>query len=150
MKRLMLIVFVVLMWCSCASHKEVAYLQGISDVEYSQDITIPYEVKIKPDDLIAIMVNSRDPELAQLFNLPLISYQVNSKLTGQNRVLGYLVDKSGCINFPQLGRIEIVGMSRTELTNYIESELRGRGLVIDPIVTVQYLNYRVSVIGEVN
>ena len=50
-----------------------------------------------PDDLLSIMVNSKDPELAQMFNLPMVSYQIANSNTGyaggQNRVLGYLVDK---------------------------------------------------------
>ena len=52
------------------------------------------------------MVNSKDPELAQMFNLPMVSYQIANSNTGyaggQNRVLGYLVNKEGNIDFPQL------------------------------------------------
>ena len=100
------------------------------------------------------MVNSKDPELAQMFNLPMVSYQIANSNTGyaggQNRVLGYLVDKEGNIDFPQLGVIKVQGMTRAELTKYIKSQLIEKGLVKDPIVTIQFLNFKVSVLGEVN
>ncbi len=138
---------------SCASQKEITYLQGVTN-GYQQQGMDTYEIKIRPDDMIAIMVNSKDPELSQMFNLPMVSYQINNTTSGiassQNRILGYLVDKNSEINFPQLGKIKIGGMTRTELTDYIANELIANGYVYDPVVTVQYLNFKVSVMGEVN
>ncbi len=84
-----------------------------------------------------------------MFNLPLVGYQMNGRTTGQNNVLGYLVNKEGKIDFPQLGMITIEGMTRTDLTQYIKNELITRGLINDPVVTVQFLNFTVSVMGEV-
>lgn len=143
----MLLVSIIL-FTGCASQKQISYLQDIPD-GYTQKGEDTYEITIRPDDLIAIMVNSKDPELAQMFNLPLVSYQINDRIIGQNRVLGYLVDKEGKINFPQLGSIKIGGMNRTELTQYIQNELKSKGLINDPIVTIQFLNFKVSVMGEV-
>lgn len=138
---------------SCASQKEITYLQGGYD-GYQQKGTDSYELKIRPDDMIAIMVNSKNTELAQMFNLPMVSYQINNSTTGisssQTKVLGYLVNKEGEINFPQLGYIKVGGMTRTELTDFITKELIDKGYVNDPVVTIQYLNFSVSVMGEVN
>lgn len=137
----------------CASQKQISYLQDVPD-DYRQKITQDYDLKIHPDDLLSIMVNSKDPELAQMFNLPMVSYQIANSNTGyaggQNRVLGYLVDKEGYIDFPQLGVIRVQGMTRTELTKYIKNQLIEKGLMKDPIVTIQFLNFKVSVLGEVN
>lgn len=134
---------------SCASQKEIVYLQGIPK-DYKQQIDESYELRIQPNDLIAIMVNSRDTELAQMFNLPMVSYNTGTKTTGQNQVLGYLVSKQGTIDFPLLGEVYVEGMTRTELKDFIKNQLIDRGLVNDPVVTVQYLNFQVSVMGEVN
>jgi polysaccharide export outer membrane protein len=97
------------------------------------------------------MVNSKDPELVQMFNLPMVSYQVTSMgyLGGQQRMLGYLVDKNGNIKFPQLGEVNVRGLNRFELSDLISNELKERGLVNDAVVTVQFLNFKVSVMGEV-
>lgn len=146
--KLWLVATLALLISSCASQKEISYLQG-SIEGYSKAIDKPYEVRIKPDDLIAIMVNSRDGELALMFNLPMVSYNVGTRTTGQNVSLSYLVTPDGTIDFPQLGTLHIAGMTRSELAKYIKNELITRGLVNDPVVTIQYQNYQVSVIGEV-
>ncbi|MFI3316231.1 MAG: polysaccharide biosynthesis/export family protein [Rikenellaceae bacterium] len=146
--KLWFLAAMLLLVSSCASQKDILYLQGV-DPGYSQPINNQYEVRIKPDDLIAIMVNSRDAELAQMFNLPMISYQTGTKVTGQNTVLAYLVDAEGNIDFPQLGIMHVEGMTRSELTKYIKNQLIDNGLVNDPVVTIQFQNYQISVIGEV-
>ncbi|MFR9524079.1 MAG: polysaccharide biosynthesis/export family protein [Rikenellaceae bacterium] len=133
---------------SCASQKEISYLQGIPS-GYSEVVNDSYEVRIKPDDLIAIMVNSRDAELAQMFNLPMVSYQTGTRVTGQNTVLAYLVNYQGYIDFPQLGELHVAGLTRDELIKLIKNELIDRGLINDPVVTVQFQNFQVSVVGEV-
>ena len=132
MKKYGYIAFVLCVLAGCASQKQISYLQDVPD-DYRQKITQDYDLRIHPDDLLSIMVNSKDPELAQMFNLPMVSYQIANSNTGyaggQNRVLG---------------------MTRAELTKYIKSQLIEKGLVKDPIVTIQFLNFKVSVLGEVN
>ena len=108
-----------------------------------------YEVIIHGDDLLAIMVNSRDPELALPFNMPMVSYQLGSNTGGQQRVLGYLVDTNGNIDFPILGEIHVEGLTRMQLTELIKNKLIEGDLIKDPIVTVQFLNFKISVMGEV-
>jgi polysaccharide export outer membrane protein len=134
----------------CASQKEITYLQDVTR-NYRQTIAQDYDVRINSDDLLSIMVNSKDPELVQMFNLPMVSYQVTSMgyLGGQQRMLGYLVDKNGNIKFPQLGEVNVRGLNRFELSDLISNELKERGLVNDAVVTVQFLNFKVSVMGEV-
>ena len=150
MKKYGYIAFALCVLAGCASQKQISYLQDVPD-DYRQKITQDYDLRIHPDDLLSIMVNSKDPELAQMFNLPMVSYQIANSNTGyaggQNRVLGYLVDKEGNIDFPQLGVIKVQGMTRAELTKYIKSQLIEKGLVKDPIVTIQFLNFKVSVLG---
>ncbi len=146
--KLWLAATILVLFSSCASQKMTSYLQGV-DQTIVQDIEQSYEIRIQPDDLIAILVNSRSPELAQMFNLPMIAYQTESKLIGQNRALGYLVNGEGNIEFPQLGTIHVEGMTRSELAQYIKDMLIADGQIKDPIVTVQMLNFQVSVIGEV-
>jgi polysaccharide export outer membrane protein len=54
------------------------------------------------------------------------------------------------IDFPVIGKIKVAGMSREELSAHIKGLLIGGGLIKDPIVTVEYMNLTVSVLGEVN
>lgn len=134
----------------CASQKNITYIQDVKR-DYRQTIVQNYDVRIKSDDLISIMVNSKYPELVQMFNLPLVSYQFTGTgySGGAQGMLGYLVDKKGNINFPQLGEIKVLGLTRFELSELISRELKDKGLVNDAVVTVQFLNFKVSVMGEV-
>lgn len=136
---------------SCASYKKVVYLQDVEPLK-QQVIEQKYEVYIHNDDLLAIMVNSKNPELALPFNMPIVSYQLGSGSTnsGSQRVLGYLVDGNGDIDFPILGKLHVAGLTRMQLTEMIKQRLIEGDLIKDPIVTVQFLNYKVSVMGEVN
>ena len=140
---------VVVLCTSCASSKKVVYLQDVVPLK-QQDIEQKYEVYIHNDDLLAIMVNSKNPELALPFNMPMVTYQSGSESGGQQRVLGYLVDTNGDIDFPILGKLHVAGLTRLQLTDMIKQRLIDEDLIKDPIVTVQFLNYKVSVMGEVN
>ncbi|MFI3266496.1 MAG: polysaccharide biosynthesis/export family protein [Rikenellaceae bacterium] len=135
---------ILLMVSSCASQKDLLYFQNIPD-GYTQEIDHnSYEVKIQPDDLISIMVTCHDPELAQMFNI-----QATGVDAANSSMLGYLVSKDGYINFPYLGDLKVAGMTRPELTDYLRGELKSRGYINDPTVRVQFMNFQVSVMGEV-
>lgn len=140
---------VVVLCTSCASSKKVVYLQDVVPLK-QQVIEQKYEVYIHNDDLLAIMVNSKNPELALPFNMPMVTYQLGSERGGQQRVLGYLVDTNGDIDFPILGKLHVAGLTRLQLTDLIKQRLIEEDLIKDPIVTVQFLNYKVTVMGEVN
>ena len=133
---------------SCSAPKEVLYLQDIASLK-EEVIDKNYEVIIHKDDLLAILVNSKDPELAMPFNMPMVSFQIGSTTSGQQRLLGYLVDQNGDIDFPILGRLHVEGLTRMQVTELIKQKLMNEDLIKDPIVTVQFLNVKVSVMGEV-
>lgn len=144
-----LVVCMAVFLSACTSTKKIIYLQDVVPLK-QQEIEQKYEVIIHSDDLLAIMVNSRDPELALPFNMPMITYQLGSASTGQQRVLGYLVDTNGNIDFPILGQIHAEGLTRMQLTELIKNKLIEGDLIKDPIVTVQFLNFKISVMGEVS
>lgn len=142
---------------SCNASKEVVYFQDMRPGE--SEIKMP-EVKsilVRPEDKISIIVNSRDPQLTDLFNLPYVSRQLGqSSFTGgmtrgtSQGVSGYTVDANGEIDFPVLGKIKVAGLQREDIAKYIKQELICRNLVKDPVVTVEFMNLCISVMGEVN
>lgn len=133
---------------SCGSPRNVVYLQDVEPLK-RQALGRPYEMIIHPDDLLSIMVNSKDPELALPFNMPVVTYQLGGLSAPQQRVLGYLVDKDGNIDFPILGNLKVGGLTRMQLTALIKNRLIGEDLIKDPVITVQFLNFKISVMGEV-
>lgn len=146
-------VCVILMLSSCTSTKQVVYLQNAS-IEKKEPIGQSYEMTIQPDDLLGIIVNSRNPELTVPFTLSTTSFQAGKSdplsMTGSQQMQGLLVDFEGNINFPVLGSIPVAGLTRMELIELLQGKLIDGGYISDPIVTVKFLNFKVSVLGEVS
>ena len=137
---------------SCSTVKDIAYFQN-KVVNEPEAIDKHAGIVIQPKDMLSIVVSSRNPELVAMFNLPVISYQAGSEVVagaGQQRLLGYVVDNDGYIDFPVLGPIKVAGLTRWELTELIKNKLLNDGLLTDAVVTVEFMNFKVSVIGEVN
>ena len=151
--KLMLLAAVVMIAASCGSktYKNINYFQ---DVE--EDMSLPMAVNrgivIQPQDKISIVVSAREPELAAMFNLTRVSHSLNAEgdnVGGSNSVLGYVVDNNGNINMAGLGQIHVAGMNRWELSNHVRQELISREYLKDPIVVVEFMNFKISVLGEV-
>lgn len=142
---------------ACSTPARITYFQDLRPGESEQQVVAATEIKVRPGDKLSIIVNSRDPQLTQLFNLPYVTQQIgrgststssSSNATSQG-VSGYTVDEEGRIDFPVLGKIEIAGKNREEIAAFIKEELLAKNLVKDPVVTVEYMNLCISVLGEV-
>jgi polysaccharide export outer membrane protein len=137
---------------SCSTVKDIAYFQN-KVVNEPEAIDKHAGIVIQAKDMLSIVVSSRNPELVAMFNLPVVSYQAGSEVvsTGYNqRLMGYVVDNEGNIDFPVLGPIKVAGLTRWELSELIKNKLLNDGLLTDAVVTVEFMNFKVSVIGEVN
>ena len=134
---------------SCAAPR-VAYFTDMKQGAAEQVLN-PLEIRVRPEDKISILVNSKDPLLENLFNLPIISRQIGSSSGTSNGqgVSGYTINKEGDIDFPVLGKIHVEGMTREEIAAHIKDKLMTQNLVKDPVVTVEFMNLTVSVLGEV-
>ena len=145
-------VMTIIMFASCGQVKDIAYFQDKA-VDRPEEIDLHGGIVIQPKDMISIVVSSRNPELATMFNLPVVSYQAGSEIVtagAQQRLLGYVVDNEGYIDFPVIGRLHVSGMTRWELSDTIKDTLLDKGYLNDAVVTVEFMNFKVSVLGEVN
>lgn len=141
------------LFSSCGTSNDVIYFQDLKPGE--TEITLPKveSITVQPEDKISIIVNSRDMQLTNLFNLPYVSKQLGStsQLSNNNQgISGYTVDDEGNIDFPVLGKVHVAGLKREEIAEQIKNELITKNLVKDPVVTVEFMNLCVSVMGEVN
>lgn len=137
---------------SCSTPKQISYFQDLRPGESEMSLVAPVEITIRPKDKLSILVNSQDMRLTNLFNLPIVTQQVGQETSyGTNRGMsGYTVDSKGDIDFPVLGKIHIQGMTSEQVAARIKQELQSHDLVKDPVVTVEFMNLTVSVMGEVN
>src|SRR5690554_1486711 len=143
----------VLLLGSCAKKRNLVYFSDVQQNEAFQTaITNAHEPRIQPGDIMGINVSSLDPASNAMFNTgALQTYSGTNSAAGSTTNLGkegYLVGKDGSINFPIIGKIQLQGLTLTEALAKMESELLK--YVKDPIVNINYLNFKVTVIGEVN
>ncbi|MCH5238630.1 MAG: polysaccharide export protein [Muribaculaceae bacterium] len=143
------LLLVLLIFTGCGTPKDVSYFQDVNE----DLILMPStgEIKIKPGDQITILVKTMDRDLSSLFNLEVVASRVGEG-TGlaSSGISKYNVSPQGEIDFPVLGDIKVAGMTRSELAGFIKGELMGRNLAKDPVVSVEFSNLGVSVLGEVN
>lgn len=142
----------VLLLGSCSTPKKISYFQDLRPGESELIPAVPTEIRIQPKDKLSILVNSQDLRLTNLFNLPVVSQQIGQEnATNISRGLsGYTVDSNGDIDFPVIGTLNVRGMTREEIAAYIKKELQSQDLVKDPVVTVEFMNLSIDVMGEVN
>ena len=146
------LLFLIILLSSCSS-KKLVYMnesQNLGEI----DIVENYDLKIKKDDQLSIIVNSKEPALAAQFNMMLTSQNFtgsNTISTGQagGSPQKFIVDSEGNINYPMFGKINVEGMSRIQLADSISSMLESNGYIKDPVVNVNIANFKVSVLGEV-
>jgi polysaccharide biosynthesis/export protein len=136
---------------SCVNTRKATYFNDIADTAMIAATNIPEPV-INPNDLLSISVSSLDPQSTLLFNTPNLPVAPGVAATSNNtlqQAVGYLVNKDGMIKFPILGEIKAQGLTKKELETNITRQLLDKKLLFDPIVNVRFLNYRVTVLGEV-
>lgn len=144
---------------SCATPRDIAYFQDINgETSIKADKAEP--IRLKPMDQISIIVNSRDPQVTSMFNLPYFSKSIGQTqsmsdamasggASSSQGLSGYTVDSQGYIDFPVLGLIQVGGLTREEVTEKIKEELLDSRQIKDPVVTVEFMNLGFAVLGEV-
>jgi polysaccharide export outer membrane protein len=137
---------------SCVSNRKLAYFSNLnSPADYEQNILNRSTPVIQPGDLLSITVNSLSPESNILLNngvlLPTTGTSLVSNEAARKASEGYLVDQSGAIQFPLLGRVVLSGLTREAATTKLTTELTTT--VKKPVVNISYLNFRITVLGEV-
>jgi polysaccharide export outer membrane protein len=138
--KLVLILFLATLSTSCVSSKKINYFQETKDVELNDSIT-NYEPKVQFGDILNINVSSSEPDAAIPYNI------FETQNNGVARPLPYIVNADGYINFPSIGQFKIAGLTITEVTEELNKKLLP--FLKDPIINVRYINFKVSVLGEV-
>ena len=137
-----LILFVFVM--SCASKKDIYYFQ---DIDQTAKVDKFNSINIQPGDILDIQIKALNPESVLVFQRqPNLGVQQQQF---QNRVIdGYIVGDDGTINIPLLGTINTYDKTPQALANDIQEALSS--FIKNPSVNIRLLNFRVSILGEVN
>ncbi|MDF2379949.1 polysaccharide biosynthesis/export family protein [Nostoc ellipsosporum NOK] len=135
---------------SCSTQKKTPYyFENVKDT-ITNPVAYP-EIKIQKNDLLSIQVYSdaTRPEVDALYNLPGAGASGSGgQVPGPS---GFLVDPDGNIQYPRLGVFHAEGLTKKQLADEIVKRLTSPvELLHNPTVIIRFLNFKVSVIGEVN
>lgn len=145
---------------SCGTPANIVYFQDLpADTTLHLQNAVP--IRLKPMDQVSIIVNSRDPQVTAMFNMPYYSNRIGetqslTSATGSNlslsasNISGYTLDSKGEVDFPVLGKVALGGLTREEAASRLKDLLIASKQVKDAVVTVEFMNLGFSVLGEVN
>jgi len=131
-----------LVFTSCVNTRDATYFNDLNDTSLLS-LTIISESVIQKNDILNISVSSLNAEASSIYNTP------NNATGNTNNLAGYLVDGSGNIQFPVLGSIKAESLTKEQLKINITKTLLDKKLLVDPIVSIRFQNFRVTVLGEV-
>jgi polysaccharide biosynthesis/export protein len=150
---------VMLTMNSCVNSKKLAYFNNIPRDTTVQMQAIPKLFKINKNDLLQITIQSLDVQAMASFNQTspsaasggtLPSAGSASGASAGGAATGYLVDEKGNITLPLLGIVKAKEFTKEELAEEIKKEFIDKKIILDPIVTIRVLNYKITILGEVN
>lgn len=136
---------------SCSSSRKLAYFRNLDEKgNFQAPIGNIEETQIQPSDLLSITVSSLNPESNLLFNNGVLASSSSTvqAVDPNHKSEGYLVDKNGNINFPVVGSIALGGLTKTQASEKITASLKN--FVKNPIINIRFLNFKITVLGEVN
>ena len=143
----------VLLLSSCGSSKKFVYLQDM-ELGHGYPYDTKYEAVVHLNDRLDITVSSKSPELAIPFNANSGSFSVTTDgavtESSTAKKKGYRVDVDGNINFPILGKLHVEGLKVSEVTDLIRNRIIEGKYIKDPLVSLEFLNFKYSVLGAVN
>jgi polysaccharide biosynthesis/export protein len=130
----LMVLFLVSILSSCSTSKHVNYFSNYPIDSSHTYILQSFEVPIQLGDQLNIVVTALNPQSALPYNFP-----IGTK--------GTTVDPEGKIIVPQLGSIKVEGLTKSQLRDLLMSRLKP--FLTDPVVLVEFVNFKVTVLGEV-
>ena len=154
LRNSVLLAFAVLMaLSSCTSYKKVPYLQNSRELDYAAMDAVPFEAKIQPQDLLNIVIVNPDDATSSLaYNLVMpsdVSERSGSYMTSQPVLQNYIVDNDGVVMIPSAGKVKVAGLTISEAEKAVLEKVKNSFETV-PVVTVRFVDFAISVLGEVN
>jgi polysaccharide export outer membrane protein len=143
----------VLVLASCGGARKFVYLNDMQPGE-KYSVNLESATVIHSNDRLGIKVSCKNPELAVPFNAMMGAYQIAAdgsvNSSGVEANTGYRVDDEGNIVFPVLGKINVGGKTLKEVSDIIETMIEEGNYIKNPEVTIEFLNFKYTILGAVN
>jgi polysaccharide biosynthesis/export protein len=142
-----------LIFSACQSHKElINFRRGKKQKPNlatlaKQNISNLTDLKLQPNDVLGIVVNT--PDNGGLLSSPynLVTPQLSGQMFSSLSPATFILNNEGYIDVPSIGRIKAGGMTIKELREEIQRLVAKD--IVNPSVNVRLMNFKVSVLGEV-
>lgn len=128
---------------SCVNTKKFVYFNDLEQATGEEPIVNRPSIKIEPGDLLQITISTIDRDISQLLN------PTTNGITGVNTPVapGYLVDSTGSVELPMVGKVNVAGKTTTEISEIVREALSKS--VKNLFVSTRLLNFRISILGDV-
>lgn len=126
----------VVFFSSCTDTRQAIYFNNLNEGALRTNTVVPESV-IQKNDLLSLSISSPNLEASALFN------------PTSGAASGILVDNDGNIQVPLLGYVKAAGFTKDQLKANIIKQLLDKKLLVDPVVAIRFLNFRITVLGEV-
>lgn len=141
------VIISIFLLSSCANKKNILYLQD-NIAESNIEINQSYVSRLQADDILSIQVSSVDNQGVAAFNIATSNGILGTDVAvGQPRFINYIIRQDGSIEFPVIGKIKLAGLTVVEAIDLLKKEISA--YVKKPIVILEWLNFKYSVLGEV-
>lgn len=144
-----ILLFGILLFTSCNNSKKITYFNNVKDTTFYSSAT-EKQTPLEPNDIISVTISSANTEASAPFNIQNNTVSRSTTVTGSsNESGGYLINSDGTIDLPILGAVKAGGLTKDQLKDNIINLILTKKLLVNPIVDIRYLNYEVTVLGEV-
>ena len=140
----------LLLFSSCTTQKQLTYLQDIdqSGPDNFYNLARP-EYRLQKQDILYVEVSTLNGEMTSLLEGGDNRSNQNMNITqGASYLRGYIIDDSGRVDIPAIGKVEVIGKTLEEVNKAVQE--KASIMLKDATVTVKLLSYKFSVLGEVN
>ncbi len=145
MKNFLILLSVITLLTSCATKKEIVYFQDADNLAERKN-SRTFEPIIESNDILYVSISSMNEAVLMPFKR---STGMEGNMSNSNAGLqGYLVNVDGDIRFPVIGNVSVAGKTRGQVEAELKSKLSE--FITDVVVDVRIMNFKITVIGEVN
>jgi polysaccharide export outer membrane protein len=145
---------------SCVTNKKFTLLQkeDLNKKDLPKDTAVrkytieQYDYRIQSEDIISVRFESLTNSDFDFLNKNMANQGSggnNVNVSGGNALLiGELVDQNGEIPFPFIGKVKVAGLTIFQIQDKIQEI--AKQYLESPVVKVRLLNFRFTILGEVN
>lgn len=150
MRRVVYLLLLMISATSCLSKKELVYMQNdnLKETVATPMLTNYKPYLLQPADVLSIKVQSLEPEISNIYNIVPPSSAFGFADPGTMFLSGYSVDDEGNVNLPNVGKVKVSGLTLQQSQELIQRNVDR--YITNATVVVKLINFRVSVLGEVN